>query len=541
MQPVRVAILGVWVLALASCSPAPALVSLDSDPTRVISHRGTLSGSTARSDTLGLSRPKGVEEGDVLLARVANRDNVSATITSWGWTQVNLARSSGALASWIFVKVAGAAEPEVYPFEITEPSAMAGTISAFRGVDRNDPVDTSSGGVNGNASRLSAPALRTRVGNDLGVWFGTQAFTGSACSGNAIFPPPRFRPIGNSCPRSLSSGAATSTAYSQLGAAGGQPPWVGRSPYPSTSITQAVALRPAVPKQVADRYASRSVDVGTFSLPTKEDLWEASGIATSRRHSNVAYVHGENRYHSLVAIDTTDASLLGKFTVPIPNQYDWEDIATGPCPAGSCLFAGDIGSARGDGPGPSTFAVYRVPEPDIIGQSGGTLTGDLFRFAYPDGAHNAEALMVHPETGDIYVLTKTSDGHSGVYKFPNPVPQPSTTTVTTLDKVATLHLPTWPGDPANSHARTWHPQVTAAAIHPIANRFLVRTPYKVYEYRGTDGGSFESAFAATSTPLTAPSNESQGEAIDYAPDGSAYFTVGERDKPTYTLKRVDRR
>ena len=89
-------------------------------------------------------------------------------------------------------------------------------------------------------------------------------------------------------------------------------------------------------------------------------------------------------------------------------------------------------------------------------------------------------------------------------------------TVTTLTKVATLDVPPWTGDPGDTAAATWYAQVTAATIHPAANRFLIRTPYRVYEYRGTPGGSFDSALAATPVALTAPSGEGQGEAVEYA-------------------------
>lgn len=485
-------------LAVLGCTPTPAFVSTDPEPPAVISHRGSSSGSVAQpADTLDLPRPDGVAKGDVLLARVANRDNVSATMTSWGWTQVSAVQSAGLLKSWIFVKVAEAAEPEAYPFEISATSPMAGSISAFRGVDSANPIDTSVGEVNGNARSLAAPPLSTTVGNDFAVWFGAQVWTGRTCRDERLTPPAGFTETVNTCLRSKTSGLLYNAAFAQLGAAGRQRVWTGSSPLARTNITQAVALRPAVPKQVADRYASRSFDVGTFKFRAKEDLWEASGLATSRLRPNVAYVHSESVYHTMVAVDTTNADVLGQYTVPIPDQYDWEDIAAGPCPAGSCLFAGDIGSARGSGKTPSEFAVYRVPEPDLAGgQASGVLRGDLFRFKYPDGSHNAEALMVHPETGEVYVITKVQDGRSGVYKFSSPLTVPTEEAVTTLVKVATLRIPVWSGDPDDTHAATWYAQVTAAAIHPLSNRFLVRTPYMVYEYRGAAGGSFESAFEA---------------------------------------------
>lgn len=51
--------------------------------------------------------------------------------------------------------------------------------------------------------------------------------------------------------------------------------------------------------------------------------------------------------------------------------------------------------------------------------------------------------MVHPETGAIYVITKERSGQSGVYTFPDPLPVPSVTRITTLTEVATLQVPTY--------------------------------------------------------------------------------------------------
>lgn len=114
---------------------------------------------------------------------------------------------------------------------------------------------------------------------------------------------------------------------------------------------------------------------------------------------------------------------------------------------------------------------------------------------------------------------------------------PSATTVTTLTKVAKLRRPSWDGRGDKKR----YAEVTAASIHPAANRFLVRTPYMVWEYRGTPAGSFGSALDADPVALTAPSHEGQGESVEYAPDGSAYYTLGERQAPPFTLNRVDRR
>jgi hypothetical protein len=494
-----------------------------------------------------VAKPAGVVAGDVLVARVANRGDVRATFTGDGWREVGMTHSAAMLKSVLLTRVATADEPSSYLFESSKRSPLVASITAFDGVDATDPVDAFTGQVNGFASTFHTAPVTPTVGNTVAVWFGTQLFSGADCAGSAIEQPAGFTELLDDCLASP-DGLVMDAGYRQLGAAGTRSTWTGHSAHARTNLVQAITLRPAATVQAPDRFVGSSVSVGQLwdgrnaqgrpntALPNAR-LHEPSGLAASRVNPNVQYVHSESNVHGMVAVSTADARVVGRYDVAIPRQWDWEDIATGPCPAGSCVYAGDIGRVNGKPNPPSTFSVYRVAEPDLAaGETSGRLTGDWFRFRYPDKAHNAEALMVHPVTGRIYVITKDAN-QADVYTFPSPMPAPSATTVTTLTKVATLQRPPWNGH-GNYHR---YAEVTAASIHPGANRFLVRTPYMVWEYRGTPGGSFDSALHAAPVALTAPSNEGQGESVEYAPDGSAYFTVGEREAPPFTLQRVDRR
>jgi hypothetical protein len=194
---------------------------------------------------------------------------------------------------------------------------------------------------------------------------------------------------------------------------------------------------------------------------------------------------------------------------------DIEDIAIGPCPAGTCLYLADIGgnlsASRVE------FAVYRITEPAV--PAGGTTgTTDVaferFRFNYPDGAnHNAEGLLVDPASGALYVVTKVAAGQpSTVYALPDP---PSVTALNSTRKVIDLPVPRAGDSPA-----------TAASAHPCGLGFLLATNNAVYEFRIAAGQPFETAFAAT--PTAVPSTtEPQREAVAYLPDGRGYFTSGE--------------
>ena len=489
----------------------------------------------------------------MLVARVANRGAVAATLSAAGWTAVGSTHSASLLKSWVFYRVVTGAEPASYTFTQDATTSMAGSISAFSGVDAANPLDDFAGRVNGNSGTFRAPAVTSTAGNDVAVWFGTQLWSGSTCSDATIHVPTDFIESTGSCLVSSDSGLSFDVARRQLGSAGDQPAtlmapavtpsWTGMSDHENTNLTQVLLLRPASRVEVADRYSSGTVKVGSFSLPDNQ-LHEPSGLAASRVNRGVLYTHSESDDKTMVAISTTDAFVLERFTLSNPGQWDWEDIATGPCPAGSCVYVGDIGGVKDGGQvRANDYNIYRVAEPAVTPGGSAALVTERFRFDYPDGAHNAEALLVHPQTGQIYVVTKEQSGLSGVYTFPDGLPGASDTNVTTLTKVTTLQVPTYTAtdsSAAEQHKATWYAQVSAGAIHPGANRFLLRTPYAVWEYRGTEDGSFTSALKATPVQLTAPLGEGQGEAIDYAPDGSAYYTLSERTAPPFTLHRTDR-
>lgn len=499
-------------------------------PLSTITYRSSATATGKNVTSLTVAKPAGVVQGDVLLARIANRDQVDAVITPpAGWTLLRSDQSAFAIKSWVLWKVATGAEPASYSFGFDVPAYLAGSIVAFSGADPANPIDAQSGQKNGNSASLAAPPVTTTAASGVAVWFGTQVWTGSACPASPLVPPSGFTEPFDTCLVSSSKGLLFNAAYAQLGAAGLQPAWNGSSPFPNTNTAQVVTLRPAnAPScSAGDTFASTYTTVGSL---TSTDIVEVSGLAASRVNPGILYAHSENNAN-FVAIDKTNAAVVGSYVAGV-FPWDWEDIATGPCPAGSCIFMGDIGRASGHPPpAPTTFAVYRMKEPNIAaGETSGTVTGERFPFQYPDTPQNAEALMVHPTTGDIYVVTKNgTTGLSKVYKFPSPLPAPDT--MSTLIHVADLQMPLGPDGDFRS--------VTAGTIHPCADRFLLRTYRAVYEYRAPAGAGFEAAFAASPVALT-DTAEGQGESIEYEPDGSGYFTMTERAAAPYPLKRVAR-
>lgn len=129
-------------------------------------------------------------------------------------------------------------------------------------------------------------------------------------------------------------------------------------------------------------------------------LPEASGLAISARYPGRLYHINDSGAPSVVLTDTwgkgTRAVSISGVTVRDP-----EALSLGPCPeAGTCLFVGDIGDnyrAR------SEVEIWVLAEPEEDELELPALR--RLRLRYPDGAHDAEAMAVHPN-GDIYILTK---------------------------------------------------------------------------------------------------------------------------------------
>ena len=84
--------------------------------------------------------------------------------------------------------------------------------------------------------------------------------------------------------------------------------------------------------------------------------------------------------------------------VPGAEAVDWEDLALGPGPGGRpLLYLGDIGDNR---EARETVDVYRVPEPRATSGATATAPATRLRLRYPDGAHDAETLLVAPRGRD---------------------------------------------------------------------------------------------------------------------------------------------
>jgi hypothetical protein len=218
------------------------------------------------------------------------------------------------------------------------------------------------------------------------------------------------------------------------------------------------------------------------------DLPEGSGVAASRARPGVLWAHNDSGEPRLVALNEQGA-VIGQLRVVGAQVDDWEDIAVAPCPHGSCIYIGDIGDNDGRR---ADITVYRVAEPTEADTR--TQAVDVFRARYPDGAHDAESLIV--SESDIFIVTKGDPGSVALYRFPRPL---ATGPVATLERVATRA-----GEKVNANDRP-----TAADLSANGELVAVRTTryLTIHAAKGFLRGEWKELSRLDLTPLKEPRGE----------------------------------
>ena len=169
------------------------------------------------------------------------------------------------------------------------------------------------------------------------------------------------------------------------------------------------ATRAVAPNAVDAACAGRLVSANAGTV-AGTSLKEISGIDVGVINPSRYRVHNDSGDAARIFALTPTGVTRVVYSLSGAKAVDWEDIAVGGGPAArvSYIYVGDIGdNARSR----AEIVVYRVREPKV-GPRNGTfaLRGvAALRLRYPDGAHNAEALVVDPRTGALVIIENRSE------------------------------------------------------------------------------------------------------------------------------------
>jgi hypothetical protein len=159
------------------------------------------------------------------------------------------------------------------------------------------------------------------------------------------------------------------------------------------------AARSTAPRPAALCGALRVRVTGRVADPSANEL---SGLVRSPSQSDLVWSHDDSGAGPVLYGLRTDGRVAATPTVTGAQAQDWEDIAAGRSADGqSLLYVGDIGDNASQR---DAIDVYRVAEPRV--GDAATAPAARLRLRYPDGAHDAEALLVDPLRGDLVIVTK---------------------------------------------------------------------------------------------------------------------------------------
>ncbi len=268
---------------------------------------------------------------------------------------------------------------------------------------------------------------------------------------------------------------------------------------------------------------AEEADVRGLGQVVSTDLSEVSGLAVSRQNPKIVWIHDDGDIRDVYAVRWT-----GQFVVRLrlPEKLtDVEDVAIGPGPMRGMdyLYLADIGDNDQERP---FVRIVRILEPSLAEQPGGTWKADRleeFRLSYPDGACDAEALLVDNVSGDVLIVTKEKDV-ARIFAAPANRLRAGRSLPTSLQEVARLDVD----------------KVSAGDMSRDGRRIVLRREERGWLWTRNAGESPATAF--TRRPQTVvvrgKRQAENGEAIGFHPSGDAYLTMSEGEEPWIYAFRI---
>ena len=270
---------------------------------------------------------------------------------------------------------------------------------------------------------------------------------------------------------------------------------------------------------------SSAVEFGTVTAP---EITEASGIVASRQNPGVLWTHNDSGYPGSVFALSTNGTPLGRYYIPTVFYGNFEDIAVGPgsSPEHQYIYLADIGDNFTNR---TSIRVFRFPEPAVYPYFSNAppvlpvVAVQEIEMTYPDRPYDAEALMIDPLTGDLFIATKEST-NSRIYM----------TTRAKLDVGGPIEL-TFVREMSFSGFRS----VSAGDISFDGRLICMRRNGRAWTWARSASQTVSNALAASGTEQK-NATDLNGEAIGFQATGLGYFTLSEGyQQPLNYFRRTD--
>jgi hypothetical protein len=186
-----------------------------------------------------------------------------------------------------------------------------------------------------------------------------------------------------------------------------------------------VALPTTTAAATSEAGPTTSAPKKLFSI--KDDrIKESSGLAKSVKHPGTYWtVNDSGDTGRVFAVDGT----TGKVEAVLRFGAKVTDVEALGVDRDGTIYIADIGDNKEDR---EQIEIYTIPEPETLADQS-NVKYHQFDFKYPDGAHDAETLLIEPGTSQLYIVTKAVKGTGAIYAAP---PAPSREGTNDLSKLA---------------------------------------------------------------------------------------------------------
>ena len=113
-----------------------------------------------------VDKPVGLAVGDLMIAHIVARFDITITAPDETWTGIRTDEYSYALSSYVWWKIADQDDVDASDFTFTHDSkASMGAISAWTGHDAITPINASNGKLSGGSATINTDAITPSVAN----------------------------------------------------------------------------------------------------------------------------------------------------------------------------------------------------------------------------------------------------------------------------------------------------------------------------------------------------------------------------------------
>jgi hypothetical protein len=255
-------------------------------------------------------------------------------------------------------------------------------------------------------------------------------------------------------------------------------------------------------------------DVGTstkFSLFNQntidQNYDEISGLVCGHKNEELIYMVEDKGNANKIFVFNRSGILQTKLVLQGLENIDWEDIAigSGPISGESYIYVADIGDNDGNR---NSVRIIRFIEPDLSSISSNSIVinnYDIINFQYPNGAKDAETLLLNPFNKDLIIMTKV-ELVTRVYQLKYPYSS-------NMNKAEFIGLlPTQ--------------KIVAGDISSDGQRIVVKNKSTIYYWETHSNDIYKTLFHNPPKKISYIP-EPRGESVGFSKDGKSYFTITE--------------